>query len=82
MQSNYPIPFARRTHVATPVSATGAPITADVAIMRDESDAVERWRRWSTHGAEIDRQMARTMNRVFIAIFLALSAWLVFQLLS
>jgi hypothetical protein len=81
MQSNA-IPFARGKHLTTAVSATAAPITADDAMMRDESDAVERWRAWSTHGAKTDRQMTRTMNRVFVAIVLALSAWLVFQLLS
>ena len=82
MQSKYAIPFARGEHPTTPVSATAAPITADVAMMRDESDAVERWRAWYTQGAKTDRQMTRTMNRVFVAILLALLAWLVFQLLS
>lgn len=82
MQSKYAIPFARGKHLTTPVSATAAPITVDVAMMRDESDAVERWRAWSTYGAKNDREMTRTMNRAFLAIGLALSAWLVFQLLS
>jgi hypothetical protein len=82
MQSKYAIPFAHGKHLTTPLSATAAPITADVAMMRDESDGVERWRTWSAHGAKTDRQMAWTMNRVFVAIVLALSAWLVFQLLS
>jgi len=82
MQSKYAIPFAHGKHLTTPLSATAAPITADVAMMRDESDAVERWRTWYTHGAKTDRLMARTMTRVFVAIVLALSAWLVFQLLS
>ena len=82
MQSKYAIPFGRGNQLTTPVSATAAPITADVVMTRDESDAVERWRAWSTHGVKTDRQMTRTMNRAFVAIVLALSAWLVFQLLS
>jgi len=81
MQSNA-IPFARGKHPTSPVSATAAPIVADVAMMRDESESIERWRTWSIQGANTDRQMARTMNRVFVAIGLALLAWLAFQLLS
>jgi hypothetical protein len=64
------------------VSATPAPIAVGVATMHDDFDAVERWRAWSARGAKIDWETARTMNGIFFAIVLALSAWLVFQLLS
>ena len=81
MQSEYTTPYVGSTHQTRPVSATSAPMTADVAMMHDDSDAIERWRAWSARGAKTDRQVARTMNRIFIAIVLALSAWSVFQLL-
>jgi hypothetical protein len=82
MLSEYTTSFVGGTYQARAVSATSAPMTAAVAMMRDDSDAVERWRAWSARGAKTDRQAARTMNRVFVALVLALSAWLVFQLLS
>ena len=81
MQSKYATPFVDATHPTIAMNATRAPLTAQVA-MRDGSDAVERWRTWCARGAKIDRETARTMNRVFVAIVLALSAWFVFQLLS
>jgi hypothetical protein len=81
MQPEYTTPFVGGRHETKAVSGTSAPMTADVAMMRDDSDAIERWRTWSARGAKTDRQAARTMNRVFVAIVLALSAWLVFQLL-
>ena len=82
MQSKYATHVVGGNHLNTPASPTAAPITADVAMTREESDASERWHTWSTEGQKSDRQMARTTNRIFIAIFLALLAWLVFQLLS
>ena len=69
--------------LAIGVSTTDAPLTPDVAGLRDgDPDTNERWRAWRDRGAKSDRGTARTMNRIFVAIFLALSAWLVFQLLS
>ena len=79
MQSEYAIPPVALQ--ASAVSATVAPMTPDVPTMRDDPDEVERWRAWSARGANTDREMARTMNRVFAALILALSMWLVFQLL-
>jgi hypothetical protein len=57
---------------------------ADVGLLRnvDGPDADERWQTWSAHGARADRKTGRMMNRGFVAIFAALSTWLVFQLLS
>jgi hypothetical protein len=69
--------------LAIGVSTTPATLTPDVAALRDDDpDSNERWRAWRDRGAKSDRQSARTMNRVFVAIFVALSAWVVFQLLS
>ena len=82
MQSEYATPFVGGRHQTSTMTATNAPMTADVAMMRDDFYTVERWRTWLAGGAKTDRQAARTMSRVFVAIVLALSAWLVFQLLS
>ena len=52
---------------------------ADIALIAVTDD--ERWRQWCARGATADRHTARMMNSGFVAIFVALSAWLVFQLL-
>ena len=69
--------------LAIGVSTTPAPLTPDVAGLRDDDpDSNERWLAWRDRGAKSDRETSRTMNRIFVALMLALSAWLVFQLLS
>jgi hypothetical protein len=57
---------------------------AEVSLLRmaEGPDADERWQTWSALGAAADRKTARMMNRGFVAVFGALSTWLVFQLLS
>jgi hypothetical protein len=45
-------------------------------------DTNKRWQAWRARGATADRAMARTMTRSLVVIFVALSAWLAFQLLS
>ena len=69
--------------LAIGVSPTHAPLTPDIAGPRDgDPNDTERWRAWRDRGAKSDRQTARTMNGIFLAILLVLSAWVVFQLLS
>ena len=83
MQSEHIAPSAGGGLQAVAVSATDAPMTPGVATMREiDTDAAERWRAWGARGANNDREMARTMKRVFVVIAVVLSAWLVVQLLA
>jgi hypothetical protein len=83
MQSEYAVSSADVALLGTNASATGGHLTPDVATTRkDDPETNERWQKWRTRGAKADRETARMTNRGFVALFLALSAWLVFQLLS
>jgi hypothetical protein len=83
MQSEYAVPSADVALLGTNASATGRHPTPGVATVGgDGPDTHERWQTWRARGAKADRETARMTNRGFVALFLALSAWLVFQLLS
>jgi hypothetical protein len=82
MQSEYAMPSADVGLLGISGNATGDHLTPDVATKRGDDPGMDgRWRQWRARGAKADRDTARTMNTGFVAIFVALSAWLVFQLL-
>jgi len=83
MQSEPTTPPPGGGLLAIAVTATGAPSTPLVAATRDgDRDADGRWRVWRDRGARNDKDRARAINLVFVVIVIALSAWLVFQLIS
>jgi hypothetical protein len=83
MQSEYAIRPADVGLLDISARATGGHPSLDSATKGGEApDADERWRQWCVRGTTADRATARMMNGGFAALFVALSAWLVFQLLS
>jgi hypothetical protein len=83
MQSEEVISRQRAGSLATAGATTATASKLDIASMPDgDPGAAERWRIWSARGLKHDRERARTIKRGFIALVAALSAWLVFQLLS
>jgi hypothetical protein len=83
MQPEYAVPPVDVALLGTNASATSDHLASATATMlREDPDTHERWQTWRARGAKADRETARTTKRGFIGIFLAASAWLVFQLLS
>ena len=63
--------------------SAGARMTPELVVVHaDDPDTSERWLAWRARGAKLDRATAQTMTRLLVAIILAMSMWLVFQLLS
>jgi hypothetical protein len=82
MRSEHPASPADPGLVAVPVTPTEAPIARAVEPLANaDADLDSRWDAWRARGAKSDRDTARQMNRVGLAILAMVSAWLVIQLL-
>ena len=83
MQPEYAIPS---TDISLPpvssAARSGDPSTERATGRDVDPDSDERWRRWCARGVTADQHTTRMMNSGFVAILVALSAWLVFQLLA
>jgi hypothetical protein len=82
MRSEHTIPFDAVLLPGSNSSATTPEIAAGLAARDSDPDANERWRAWRARGTKHDRETTQVINRSFVVMILALSGWLLLQLLG